>query len=158
MIPPNASGGSPINPNDKAWGIGIILTSILGVCCGLGLAGLGGAVGALGAGAITRGATPGSSPSDDLAAGAGFGLVAGIMAFIGIAIFVCSAIQVAGGIGVMKSQRWGFTLTLVLSAISILLNLGHALQGTGVIGILISGAIAYYCWARLAGKMGAPPV
>ena len=143
--PPYAGGAYA---KDKAWGIAIAILSSLGICCGLGIAGFGGMLGI---------ASVGVAASDHSTA-AGLGIGGGILAFVGFAILAVSAIQVAGGFGVMGSRRWGFTLTLALSAVSILLHLPGVVHGTGILGVAINGVIAWYCWSRLSGKDGPTPV
>lgn len=134
---------------DRTWGIVIIVLSSLLMCCGLGMAGLGGLLGVAGAGAAASG-----SGSRDAAAGLGVG--GGIVALIGFAMMASSALQIAGGIGILNSRRWGFILTGALSVISILLGIARLPQG--IVGIVINAIIVYYCWARLSGKEGPTPV
>lgn len=141
-------------PKDKTWGIVIIVLSSLGICCGLAAAGLGGALGIAGAGVAASGAASGASDAREAATGLGIG--GGVLAMIGFVVMASSAVQIAGGIGIMKSRRWGFLLTGVLSGISILLNLGQLPHG--LVGMAINGIIAYYCWSRLSGREGPTPV
>ena len=147
---PRPELGPGAYPKDKTWGIAIIILSSLGICCGLSVAGLGGVLGFFGV--LAGGA------SNDGNAKLGLGLGGGLLAFVGFAILAVSAIQVAGGFGVMASRRWGFSLTLVLSALSIILHLPGVVHGTGVMGVAINAVIAWYCWSRLSGKDGPTPV
>ncbi|RYG26836.1 hypothetical protein EON82_01735 [bacterium] len=135
---------------DRGWGMAVIACAILGVFCGL-LMGLGGAaLGVFGAAAATSGGREATE------GGAILGLGGGLIALVGFAIMACSAVQVAGGVGIMQSKKWGFVMTAVLSIISLILNV-PALPA-GIPGVLISAVFLWYCWTRLSGKDGPTPV
>lgn len=151
----NGSNDPSLYAKDKTWGIVVMALSAFGICCGLGVAGLGGLFGVLGVGAVGGNAGPGGANPGEVAAVAG---LSGLVAIVGLLFMLASAVQVAGGYGIMKSRRWGFTLTLVFALISILLNVPQVLHGTGIVGAAINGVIAYYCWTRLTGKDGPAPV
>ncbi len=147
--PPYVSG--PYH-QDKTWGIVIIVLSSLCACGGLILGALGGVVGAIGAGA----AASGTHTRDGQATAAMIGAGGGILAIVGFAIAFFQIVQIVGGVGVMKSQRWGFVLTTVfaaLSALSSLANLPH-----GLFGLALNSVILWYCISRLSGKMGPAPL
>lgn len=137
---------------DKTWGLAVAILSSLGVCCGLGVAGVGGVIGAVG---TQIGREPASNDPAATLLTTGFG---SIVAILGFGIMVCSAVQVAGGFGIMASRRWGFVLTAVFAGLSVLFHLPGVVHGTGVVGVAIHGAILYYCWARLSGKEGPSPL
>jgi hypothetical protein len=131
---------------DLIVGILIIAFSACGACAGLGLAGLGGVLGAVGVTQITRGAGPNAEAT--AIAGA-----SGLVAVIGMAIAILSLANIAGGVGVLKSKRWGFMLTAVLSGIGFLLSLSGS---DGFLGSIPNLAAAIYCGLRHAGKLGPP--
>jgi hypothetical protein len=137
------------HPADKPLGIVIIILSALGACGGLALAGLGGFMGAAGGAAATQE----GSASGAAAAGA----IGGMTAIIGLVLVAVSVLNIVGGVGVMKSARWGFMLTGILSAISALLNLVN-FDVKGILGLAIAAGVAVFCFMRLAGKLGPTPV
>lgn len=147
----------PVSPyaKDKTWGIVVVALSVLGICCGLGIAGAGSLFGAFGASTVAGDAVRNGADAGAQMAFLGFG---GLLAILGLGLVVCSGLQVAGGFGIMASRRWGFNLTLAFSAISILFHLPGVLHGTGIVGVAVNGVIAWYCWSRLSGKDGPPPV
>lgn len=137
-----------IHPQDKPIGITIIVLNAL--CGGLGL------LAVLGLGAIAAmggAAAAGSGGSADGAAAAA--AVGGIAAIIAIVVVVLCAVGIIAGFGIMKSAKWGFQLGAVVFGLNALSNLAQLPQG--VIGLLISGALCYYCIARLTGKIGPKP-
>lgn len=139
-----------IYPKDKTWGIVIIVLSALGLCGSL-MVGAGGAV--LGAAGAT-GAV--NATADGRAAAAGVGAAGGLLAILGFVLAAFCVAQLVGGIGIMKSARWGFLITGGFAALNILLSLFRL--PTSILGILISGVILYYCYSRISGKEGPTPV
>ena len=139
---------------DKSWGIAIIVFSILGICLGgLAVAG-GGLMSAVGAtGAATAGAAGAGRASGDSAA---VGLGGGLVMLLGGGLLLLSIVRLVGGIGVLRGQKWGFLISAVVSGLLILMNL--ASLPSGIISIVISGIILYYCYSRLSGKEGPTPV
>lgn len=73
--------------------------------------------------------------------GAGGIAVGGILLALGIVSFVVAY-------GLLKGRRWAWTLTVVLSAISIVLNVISIVSGNfgGIVSIIISGIIIYYLY------------
>ncbi len=147
----NAAVGG-IYPKDKTWGIVIIVLSALGICLGL-AAGAGGAL--LGAGGASAAMAGAGATADGRTAAAGLGAAGGLLAIIGFLIAAVSVAQLIGGVGIMKSARWGFMVTGGFAALSILMNLTRL--PTSIIGIAISGVILYYCYSRITGKIGPVP-
>ncbi len=96
-------------------GIGVIALSSL----------VGGYLGAYGAG--TAGGILG-----------GLGIMAGIVALV---LGVASLIPI---IGLWKMQKWGWTWTMVLQAISLIMSLASM----NVLGIVIPAIIVYYLWTN----------
>ncbi len=135
---------------DKGWGIAMIVSSVLGICIGAFTMGLGTLIG--GAGAATASSGAGGAADAQIA----FAGIGGMVALVGFAIAACSAVQIAGGVGVMQGRRWGFVLTAVLSAISLLLNVPNL--PAGLVGVAVSGVFLYYCYVRLSGKEGPAPI
>lgn len=140
-------------PKDSGMGIAVIVCAILGVFCGLAV-GLGGTLfGLFGAAA----ASTSGRESEGMAAF--FGLGGSLIAIFGFGIMACSAVQVAGGVGIMRSRRWGFVLTAVLSVVSLLLSLPAIPSGgVGVLGVIQSAVFLWYSWMRLSGREGPTPV
>ena len=120
---------------DKVMGLIAIVTNL---CCGV-------LVGLFATGAVLVGTFTGALP--------GF-LVGGFVGLIGILIGASAILGAISGVGMFQGMRWGFTLGLVVFGLATLLNL---LGGGNVGGVLIEGALAVYCYMRLAGKTG-PPV
>ncbi|GEM_PF-5303258 len=100
---------------------------------------------------------PGTDPRPDLAPAAPYAKDKTFVAVVGVLIAAASVLQIVGGAGIMKGRRWGFVLTAVFAAFSILFHLQGVLHGTGLVGIAVHGVIVYYCWARLSGKKGPAP-
>lgn len=151
---PDMPVGGP-HPADKGIGIAVMVYNL---CCGVG-SGLimvtGGALlGALGAGAAASSGGSGATPD-----AAAVGALGGAVALIGVVFIVVSVAGIASGFGIMNSKRWGFTLCLVLSVISTIIGLISLFGGSvqSIISVAVSGLLAYYCWARLGGKIGSPP-
>ena len=143
----NVIGG--VYAKDKNWGIAIVVFSILGILCG-GLATLGG-------GAMTAFGAAGAATATGRQSGAGsVAASGGLVMMIGIATALLSIVRLVGGLGVMKGTRMGFLITAGVSALLILFNLGSL--PSGIISIVISGIILYYCYSRLSGKEGPTPV
>lgn len=142
-------------PKDKSWGIAIIVFSVLGICLG-GLATAGGGImSAAGVTGAAAGAANGAGREANEAATAATVGGGAIMA-IGIGLVLLSIVRLVGGIGILKGQKWGFLVTAVVSGLLILLNL--ASLPSGIISIVISGIILYYCVQRITGKEGPTPV
>ena len=141
-------------PKDKPWGIAVAVLSATGFCCGLGIAGVASVFGMIGAGTLAGDAGQGR-PDPGAAAALGIG---GLVAIIGVVLALSSAVQIAGGFGIMRSRRWGFNVTLAFSILSLVLHLSHVASGTGLVGLAINGVIVWYCWSRLSGKEGPTPV
>ncbi len=141
-----------VYPKDKTWGIVIIVLSALGLCGSL-MIGAGGAVlGAAGAtGALSaRGAADGGTTA------AGVGAAGGFLAILGFVLAAFCLAQLIGGVGILKSARWGFLVTGGFAALNVLLGIFRL--PSSIIGMAISGVILYYCYSRLSGKMGPVPV
>lgn len=120
---------------DKVVGL---IAVVMNLCCGV-------LVGLFATGALLVGTFSGALP--------GF-LVGGFVGLIGILIGASALLGIAAGVGIFQSMRWGFTLGLVVFGLATLL---HLLGGGNVGGIIVEGALAVYCYLRLAGKTG-PPV
>jgi len=73
--------------------------------------------------------------------GAGSIAVGGILLALGIVSFVVAY-------GLLKGMPWAWTITVVLSAISITLNVISIVSGNfgGIVSIIISGIIIYYLY------------
>lgn len=144
------------NQTDKTLGIVImVFSAVCGICPGLAAFGLGGALGALGgAAASTAGGSEGAAGAAAAAVGGGMIMV------IGVGAMLSGGLGLAGGYGMMKALKWGFTLVLVSSIINLLVNLASMIGGNflAIIGLGVSGFIAYYCYQRLQGKWGEKPV
>ncbi len=107
---------------DRLGGAGVVAVSLLTVVGGLGATGLG-----LGTTSL-RAATFGA-----------------VLAFL-------SALRIVGGVGMTRGRRWGFALAAALSALSILLDLGHLDHHTGLYGLPLNAAILVYCLLRMTRK------
>lgn len=136
---------------DKVWGIVIIVLTGLGACGSLFLGGLGAAVGTVGAGSLATGA---NGTADGRAAAAAVGAGGGLLAMIGFIMAAVFVAQLVGGIGILKSLRWGFLVTGGFAALGVLLSLVHL----NIIGIILHGGFLAYCAMRLTGKLGAAPL
>ena len=80
-----------------------------------------------------------------------------------VALLQCGllAVRFAGGVGVLGGRRWGFILVALVSSVYVLLNLfSLANRGShlGLISLLISAYIVFYCIKRLMGRDGPAPV
>ena len=140
-----------VYPKDKTWGIVIIVLSALGLCGSL-LIGAGGAVlGAAGASGALAART-----ADGGAGAATAGAAGGFLAILGFVLAAFCVAQLVGGVGILKSARWGFLVTGGFAALNILFGLIRL--PASIIGIAISGIILYYCYTRLTGKQGPVPV
>lgn len=130
-----------------------MIGGICGGCAGLGLVGLMGFVGAAGvAGAAGSAGQPGSTEAAQVAAVGGIGMLIGVLYLaLGIAAFV-------GSIGMLKTQRKGFTITMIVMALLGVLSIVSmvTLQGgvQSIVGLVIDLGLAFYCWGRLNGKIG----
>ncbi len=122
------------HPADLPIGIVIIVFSGLAILGSIALIGLGGAVGVAGAGTTAT-------------------AVGGSVALIGMILLAVSVINIIGAVGIIKGARWGFMITGIMSAISVVLDIFHL----NILGILISGAVAVYCFLRLSGQLGGKP-
>lgn len=142
------------HPADKPLGIIIM---VLNAVCGVGL-GLLAMVGGAALGAMGGAAAAGSGASaGEAAAGAGAAAAAGgLVAILGVVSIILGIAGIAMGFGIMKSLRWGFTVGMIVSALNFIVNIFQLPQG--IIGMAISGAIAYFCWGRLNGKIGPAPM
>ena len=70
------------------------------------------------------------------------------------------AVRLVGGIGILNGRRWGLVLVAIVSSVYVLLNLVRLTRGgsgLGIVSLLISAYIVYYCVRRLTGREG-PPV
>lgn len=144
--PPAAS----VYAKDQTWGIVVMVLSSLGLCLGAFTLLLGGAIGLFGVAATT-----GHAGHEDRGMALAFGGAGAIVAVVGVLIALSSILQVAGGVGIMRSRRWGFVLTGALAIVSFLLGLASLPHG--VVHLAINAVIGWYCWARLSGKEGPVP-
>ncbi|HVL38657.1 MAG TPA: hypothetical protein VM328_04620 [Fimbriimonadaceae bacterium] len=124
---------------DKIVGIVLIVLSLCGAMCGSLM---------LGVGALIGGASAGFLP----VAAAG-----GIAAVVGGVILATSLLNIGAGIGIIKSQRWGFLLACVLTGISILAVLID-LSGMSFLALAANAGIFVYCFMRLTGRLGPTPL
>jgi hypothetical protein len=122
------------HPADLPIGIIIIVFSGLAVLGSLALIGLGGATTVAGGGTAVS-------------------AVGGGVAIIGMILLAVSVINIIGAVGILKGARWGFMITGIMSAISVILDIVH-LQ---IVGLIIAGACAAYCFMRLTGQLGGKP-
>jgi hypothetical protein len=80
--------------------------------------------------------------------------IAGVLVAIGIVSFVVAY-------GLLKGRGWAWTVTIILSIISIVLNAISIATGNidGVISIIISGIILYYLYrAHVKAYFGKAPI
>lgn len=74
-------------------------------------------------------------------------LFAAIGAFAGIIFLVLGALYLLVGFGLWTLKSWAWMLTVVLSGISLTLNLVQALSGEvvgGTMGIIVNGIVLWY--------------
>ncbi|MGV3617214.1 MAG: hypothetical protein ACO1SV_17950 [Fimbriimonas sp.] len=139
-------------PIDKIVGIILAVLSGCGVLCGGGiLLGMGVAFGSL---AGSYGGAMKGADAPPPAVGAGALALGGLFAFAFFVIFSCYVLNIVGAIGVMKSRRWGFMLTAILTGISSFAALSGA---TLYLDILPTLAVCIYCVLRLTGNLGTAP-
>lgn len=139
---------------DRGWGIAVIVLSLLELSYGLFVAALGLTFGAAASSAASDRANP--APDDMRGMLSIFGAVGDLILLVGVVLALSAITKVVGGVAMMKSRRVGFVTTGVLSAVSLALNL--LTPPIGLAGAAISGFVAYYCYARLSGKDGPPPL
>lgn len=142
----DVNGGKDLQPNsgsgdfvaDKVIGILMIVFSICGALAGLAVLGIGGLAAGVGA----------TSQSGGQAVAAG-----GMAMVIGILILAISVARIYAGIMMLKAARIGFMIGMITSLIAIALSL-FSFSPQSIVSIVISGALAYYCWGRMNGKIG----
>jgi hypothetical protein len=135
---------------DKILGIFIIIGA---VCCGLvGLAAAGiiGLAGGFAGQAMTEG---GATAQEAAAATALFGLGGVAVAVI---VMVISATNLAVGIGILKSARWGFLLGAIVNGIWFLMQLPSL--GENIFSAMFSLGVVVYCVLRITGNLGPRPI
>jgi hypothetical protein len=150
---------SQVHPADKPVGIVLIVLNALGVCGGVLLVAGGGIIGAVGGAAGAAGAA-GSSTAEEKAAGAAVGTAAaaggGLIMILGIATLLICAISIYGAIGIMQSRKQGFTITLILGVIGLLLNIAGMLSGSpNLVGLGLGILAPLFAFLRLNGQL--PP-
>lgn len=110
-------------------------------------------------GGTFAGAAAGSNTQGGAAA---FGFLAGLGAFMGVAMFIGAAIAALVGWGLWKLKGWARIVTIVLAALGAAVNLlgivTHFNVG-GLIGLAIDGLILWYMFqpnvkAAFAGSSG----
>lgn len=129
-----------------------MIGSLCGGCFGLGVAGLGGLLGGLGLAGVAAGG--GNAGANEAAA------VGGLTLALGIAYVAIGIVSFIGAILMLMGRRKGFSLTMIAMLALTVLSVVLAVTGGGgsmFAGFIIDGALAYYCWGRLNGKIG-PPV
>lgn len=133
---------------DKVMAILVLIGAVCGGCAGIGMLGFGGLAGAVG----VAGASGGAEGSGQVATAGGLVMLLGIL-YLGLAV-----VAFIGAIGMLKSQRKGFNITMiVMGALAIVGVITMVAAGGGpqsIIGIAIDLLIAGYCWGRLNGKIG----
>jgi hypothetical protein len=125
---------------DKIVGIVLIAYSMCGVLCGGLIAGGGSLLAAVGV-----------SQARTASEAAPLGIMGGLVAIFGFILLAAYVLNIAGAIGVMKSQRWGFVLTAILTGITALCSLSGS---TGFTNTLPDAAACIYCILRLNGTWG----
>lgn len=139
------SGGKDLQPNtgttdfaaDKVIGILMIIFSICGAFVGLAALGIGGLATAVGA----------SGGGGDAIAGGGMVMVVGIL------VLAISVARIYAGFKIFGAKRIGFMIGMITSLIAVVLAL-VSFSTQSIISIVISLALAYYCWGRMNGKIG----
>lgn len=134
-------------PTDKVIGILVIVFSVCAAIGGLLIVLGGGILGAAGVAGATQAREAGGAA---VAAGAG-----GMLVVIGLLTALISAVRIYGGIKMMQSIRSGFMIVMILSLIGVVLSL-LSFNAASIVQLAINGALAYYCWARMNGKIGPP--
>ncbi len=132
-------------PVDKIVGIILAVLSLCGVLCGGLIAAGSGMLGAFG---ISQARQAGAQDTAPIAFISGAGLL------VGLSIATLYLLNVAGAIGVMKSARWGFILTAIMSGLAALASLGGQ---TLWLDSLPNLAACVYCILRLNGTLGPKP-
>jgi hypothetical protein len=130
---------------DKIVGIVLAAYSMCGVLCGGLIVGGGSLLAAVG---VSQARTASAETSAPAAIGGG------VLIAVGAVILAAYVLNIAGAIGVMKSQRWGFILTAILTGITALCSLSGS---TGFTNTLPDVAACIYCILRLNGTWGPKP-
>ena len=103
---------SDYRPVDKILGIVLLVYFIFGACCGGAFLGGGSILAGIGA---NQARVAGTADSAIPLAAAG-----GLLMLLGILIIGAYFLNLAGAVGVMKSRRWGFILTAILTGFTAL--------------------------------------
>jgi hypothetical protein len=155
---PIGPGGYPREPGygqpekfggDMAVGIIIIVVNAIFACIG-GLAVLAGGVIAGGGTALNEQlrAQGQKELSTQGAQAAG-----GMVMIVGIIFLIASIAAIIGAVGIIKSAKWGLTLTFVIGLLLVLLSV----VPFNPIGLVLGLFQAIYCGLRLFGNVGPRP-